>query len=495
MAEQEHPRYLLFKLLLVVGGVLGLLLLFQSIGSYLYVSERVVEESLYRETARHVSYILQQSREADVHSPGELQPVLDSILEERRSDIAWLRLVDARGEEIAVSGPAPQSEKFAEAEIRGMIESDRRVLKVLDIPDGRIFVALRPFRFGFRPPPREPAQDSVQEPFGPPESRGGGRSRGGPRFLEIGIHWNSVEPVFGPLRRYMIVSVSAAIALLAAMTFIGLRFGNYLRGKQLEQQMELARTVQQDLLPKSPPSDGQLDVSAICDPAWQVGGDFYDVFHSSGDCVTLILGDVSGKGLPAALLMGMLHGAVRSTSLDANGIGLQDATRRLNELIRARTAVERFVTMFWCSYVPRDGMLHYVNAGHLAPCVVHRNEDGGVELHRLVEGGPVLGVIPEASYEQGDVPFQPGDLFVLYSDGVVEALNNRGEEFGEERIEAVLRANIGRSATDIRDAILAEVRQFSGGEPQQDDLTLLVVRSSAAVETGRDPAEAELLAV
>lgn len=472
MAEQAGHRYIFFKLLLVVGAVLGVLQLYQVISSYLFISDRMVEEALYRESARHLSYILQRGREADARNAKQWSTLLGEIQAERESDIAWLKIYDFQGNVLAASSSAP-GPVFPQDQVRRVFEPGVRLALMEKTPEGNVFVTLQPFRFRFG---RSAMMDMMRS--------------GGPRVIEIALHSGSVDPVFGPLRRYVTISLAAAIALLVAMAVLGLRFRNYLHGKQLEQQLDLARQVQQDLLPKSP-SQGNLDVAALCDPAWQVGGDFYDVFPAGRDSVSITLGDVSGKGLPAALLMGMLHGAVRSAGMLTEVDDLREATRRLNELIHARTSLERFVTMFWCKYDSRQQVVRYVNAGHLPPFVVHRAGEE-TRLERLEKGGPVLGVIPSAEYEQGEVEFHEGDLLVLYSDGVAEAANDRDEEFGDERLEEILRRSKTENATDLRDEILAHVRRFRGGQPLADDLTLLVVRAGARVESEEEQLAAEL---
>ena len=472
MAEQATHRYILFKLLLVVGAVLGVLQLYQTVTSYVFISDRMLEEALYRDSARHLSYILQRGREAEARDAGQWTKLLNEIRTEREPDIAWLKIYNFQGKVLAATDRAPKA-VFPKDQIRRVFEPGVRVAVMEATPEGDVFVTLQPFRFRFG---RSAMMDTMHS--------------GGPRVIEIALHAESVDPVFGPLRRYMTISMAAAIALLAAMVFLGLRFRNYLHGKQLEQQLELARKVQQDLLPRSP-SQGNLDVAAVCDPAWQVGGDFYDVFPAGRDSVSIILGDVSGKGLPAALLMGMLYGAARSAGTLTEVDDLREATRRLNELIHARTSVERFVTMFWCKYDARERLVRYVNAGHLPPIVVHR-EGNERRLERLEKGGPVLGVIPAAEYEQGEVEFHPGDLLVLYSDGVAEAANDRDEEFGDERLEEILRRTKAETATDIRDEILANVRRFRGGQPLADDLTLMVVRAGARVESKEERFAAQM---
>ena len=475
MTPRQAPGYLLFKLLLVIGGLLGLLLLYQSVRNYQFVAERLVREELSREAARHGSYILQLAREGDVDKPEEAGPLLERILEERRSQIAWIRLVNLRGEVLASAG-SPGGRTFSPADLRSQFDSGDPLSRVLNTPSGRLLVALRPLRvrWGRIGQRREPPADRPETPPLPARA-------GGPTLMEIALHWEGVGAEFGRLRRNMIVSVSAAIALLAAMAFLGLRFGGYVRGKQLEQQLELARNVQQGFLPRDPLAPGNLDVAAACDPAWQVGGDFYDVFQAANERVAMILGDVAGKGLPAALLMGVLHGAVRSNCALTDSIDLEAATRRLNELLCARTPPSTFVTMFWCHYDSQARRLCYVNAGHLPPFLLRESPGGAVDLLRLEEGGPVLGVIPEASYRQAAVEFRAGDLLVVYSDGVIESANPRGDEFGEARLTRILLHSGNRSAAAVRDEILEAVRNFAGGRPQQDDLTLLIVRAGGAV--------------
>ncbi len=502
MAEAQSRRYTFFKLLLVVGALLGILLLVQSARTYQFISKQLIVTELHRETGRQLSYFMQLAHEKDVERTRDFSAVTSALLNERGDEIAWIRLLNARAEVIHTAG-YPEAPPCTEEDTRELL-SGERVMKTLQTSVGPVLVSLRPLRLRFTrarpgsaistpapppdaarfpPPPSEPGMDG--------ELRDQRRAWGGPILVEMALYWSSVAPEFGGLRRVMFIQVSAAIALLAAMAIIALRFGNYLHGKQLEQQLDVARNVQQDLLPQEFPSRENLDVSAICDPAWQVGGDFYDAFQLSGDRVALVLGDVSGKGLPAALLMGLIHGAVRSGITD--GTQLEDATRRLNELLCDGTAVERFVTMFWCSYAPSQNRLRYVNAGHLAPFVVRRDADGGSELLRLEEGGPVLGVVRPAPYRAGEVDLRMGDLLVLFSDGVIEAANEQEEEYGEERLASILREIDGQSATDVRDTILADVRQFAGGQTQRDDLTLLVVRACGVTKPQEELETAELL--
>jgi phosphoserine phosphatase RsbU/P len=195
--------------------------------------------------------------------------------------------------------------------------------------------------------------------------------------------------------------------------------------------------------------------------------------------LAIVLGDVSGKGLPASMVVGLLLGAVRASAWMAGAAEHETSSKRLSELLHTRTSLERFASLFWCCYEPKSQFLRYVNAGHLPPMLLKKGTDGVLAVERLTEGGPVLGLLKAAEYRQGWAVVGPGDLLVLYSDGVVEAENASGEQFNEDRLLAAIRENSERPAAEIRDGILSRVRSFLEGEPAQDDLTLVVARFGA----------------
>lgn len=545
-----------FRAFLVVGALLGVTLLVQSIRNYNFVSNSLIQEELLERADREQFIIGNYVSRADAATPSELGPVLEELVAESEN-VAWVRILSPQGEVIAAGGTPIGDPIWAPGD-----EEDPRQLGERSQPEQpvqpdqqnqsgqpnqpgqpaqrnfelrgsgaqRALVTVSPLRFrgpgggrsfggrgGFpgrnprqgqtettSPPGTTPPDAAIPEAAPPDTSPSEAETprQASPfeRFQqqrdqaasttwlrgamsEVALYWDSADSEFiGDLRRNLIIQVSAAIALLGAMAFLGLRFPSYVHGRQLEEQLALARSVQQTLLPSSSPDCGKLDVAARCDPAWQVGGDFYDVFAADNDRVAMLLGDVSGKGLPASLLMGLAHGAVRSSSWAGGRHEHEEATRKLNELLCMRTEVSRFASLFWCYYDPIDAQIRYVNAGHLPPFVVF-NGDGNREprLERLEEGGPVLGVIPDAEYRQGSVEFRAGDMLVLYSDGVVEAANAEDEEFGEQRLEHLILANRKRPASEIRDEILRQVRAFVGSEQFQDDLTLLVVRAGSEV--------------
>ena len=173
--------------------------------------------------------------------------------------------------------------------------------------------------------------------------------------------------------------------------------------------------------------------------------------------------------------MGVIHGAVRSSLWAESPVRHEVESQRLNRLLCERASGERYASMFWCYYDSSAHCLSYVNAGHCPPLLTRKN-GSGVEISRLHVGGPVLGVLPEAHYEQAKFAVSAGDLLVMCSDGLVEATNSRGEEYGESRLRELLAAVTGRSADDIRRAILAPLAAFSGAAKLRDDLTIVVAQ-------------------
>jgi phosphoserine phosphatase RsbU/P len=274
---------------------------------------------------------------------------------------------------------------------------------------------------------------------------------------------------YARLRMNLLIGSVAALMLVGSMLLLARHLRSYVRGQQLEQQFAMARRVQHDLLPEKLPPFTDLECAGTCIPAWQVGGDFYDVFRPDGGKVAMLVGDVSGKGLGAALVMSLLHGAIRCCDwLDP--AAHETATEKLNAVLYESTAPEMFATLFWAYY--DEPLLHYVNAGHLPPLLLRAS--GQVE--RLTEGGPVLGVISESAYQQGVVHMQEGDLLVLYSDGVLEAADGTDEEFGEARLESIISSRAKLACEELCDEIVNGVRAFAHDGSLDDDLTLLLVR-------------------
>jgi sigma-B regulation protein RsbU (phosphoserine phosphatase) len=248
--------------------------------------------------------------------------------------------------------------------------------------------------------------------------------------------------------------------------------------ERLRRELALAAEVQRRLLPDGAPEAPGLDLAGACEPARGVGGDYYDFLELGGGCTGIAIADVSGKGVSAALVMSSVHAYLRSQTIaeDARpASGLGDVVARVNLLLCRSTAASTYVTFFYAQYDAATRRLDYVNAGHNQPLVV-RPGSGEVRA-RLAAGGPVLGVFESPAFEQGTIDLEPGDVVVAYTDGVTEALDRDGEEFGEERLIETIEAVAGRPAGEIRDAVIERVGAWAAGAAQHDDLTLVIARA------------------
>jgi len=238
--------------------------------------------------------------------------------------------------------------------------------------------------------------------------------------------------------------------------------------RRREQEISEARAIQERLLPKEIPQLPGFEIACAWQSALTVGGDYYDILPLTGSTLGLCIADVSGKGLPAAFLMSNLQAAVRGLASPA--LAPEKLCARLNALLCRNTMDDRFITFFFAQLDGRSRLLHYANAGHNPPILLRR--DGSHE--RLTEGGSVLGIFPEQDYVSASVPLASGDRVVLYTDGVTEANNPAGEEFGDERLLALLLEHPALSASDLQKEILRAAGEFSGGH-WHDDATLVVL--------------------
>jgi serine phosphatase RsbU (regulator of sigma subunit) len=232
------------------------------------------------------------------------------------------------------------------------------------------------------------------------------------------------------------------------------------------QEAEHAREIQQALMPKELPRIERCQLAATCMPARTVGGDYYDAIRLADARVAIVIGDVSGKGMPAALLMSNLQAIVRAFA--PAGLAPNELCARANQLIAANVAPGRYITFFYAVIDTERMHLDYCNAGHNPPMLHHR----GGTTETLSEGGPVLGVLPNATYACGSAELKPGDVLALYTDGITEAVDAKDEEFGEERLKALLTVQTS-NAQECRDAIVTAVSGFSNGV-FHDDVTVLV---------------------
>src|SRR6185312_8647801 len=216
-----------------------------------------------------------------------------------------------------------------------------------------------------------------------------------------------------------------------------------------------------------------LDLAGHNAPCRTVGGDYYDFFPYEGGRVAMVLGDVSGKGMPASLLMMGLQARVQALAEEPSD--LASVMTRLNRLTCANCPANRFITLFFCVLDGETGELVWCNAGHNPPVLVRA--DGKRELLR--GGGPVIGIIPEMEYSESRNRMEPGDTLVIYSDGVTEAANPQNDEFETERLAETIRLSRHLTASQIVESIRMAVAAHAAGAPQSDDITIIAAKRVA----------------
>ena len=243
----------------------------------------------------------------------------------------------------------------------------------------------------------------------------------------------------------------------------------------LQNELDVATKMQQSILPTKFPSGPDYRSFASMEPARNVGGDFYDVIPLENGRIGLTIADVSGKGVPAALFMMSSRTLLKGAAIGNHEPG--DVLREVNNLLVEDNETMMFVTLFYAVYDPHSGLLTYANGGHNAPLI--RHADGSSTLLPLT-GGIALGVIDGIEYEQAEVRLERGETLILYTDGVTEAMNESEEEFGLDRLAAVLTSYPSNDAEEVNGAIFEAVRAFAGDAPQSDDITCLTLCRSEA---------------
>jgi sigma-B regulation protein RsbU (phosphoserine phosphatase) len=259
-----------------------------------------------------------------------------------------------------------------------------------------------------------------------------------------------------------------ALASMAAIALENAKMHQQILEKQrLVKDMEFARTVQESFLPQSAPEVQRYRFSAHYTPALEVGGDFYDFIRLDRDRTGIVIGDVSGKGVPAALFMAKLGSDMRTLAFTEKDPSA--ALGKLNDLLAERSRRGMFATLLYLELDSASGLITLCNAGHLPPII--RRADGSLERVAKTGGAP-LGMLPGMRTGQETAAIGPGDTVVLYTDGIIEAMNSREELYGYERFEALLKkgpADPGK----LKDAIIADVDRYTGLSPQHDDMTLV----------------------
>ena len=241
--------------------------------------------------------------------------------------------------------------------------------------------------------------------------------------------------------------------------------------EKFEKELEIAGAIQRKLLPKELPQLPGYEIDAVARPTKLVGGDFYDFLPLKDGKTALVIADVSGKGVPAALLVSTLH-----ASLHAYIDGMTDLAQlaaQLNGVVHANTEAERYITLFMGILEPQSGSLTYVNAGHCFPFLLRPRASS---ISQLAATGLPLGMFEGVGFEKGSTTIDPSDVLVLYTDGVTEAMNRSFEEYGEDRFRQTMSHAAHQQANGLLSSVVADVERFVAGEPQTDDLTMVVLK-------------------
>jgi len=244
--------------------------------------------------------------------------------------------------------------------------------------------------------------------------------------------------------------------------------------ERLNREVEIAREVQERLFPQKLPPVAGLDYCGKCRPALGVGGDYYDFLALPGGRLGIALGDVSGKGIAAALMMASLEASLRAEAMRGTD-DLAAVVQNVNRLVYDATAENRYATFFYAQYDPSTRRLSYVNAGHNPP-MLFRKREREWRIERLEAGGTVIGLLPQFPYRQAGIALEAGDLLVIYTDGVSEAMNPGNEEWGEERMMEAVKLCDALGAAETIDKLIRAADDFASGAQQHDDMTLVVLR-------------------
>ena len=270
------------------------------------------------------------------------------------------------------------------------------------------------------------------------------------------------------IRIARLVATQCAIAITNARLY-----AQALEGAKMNQQMNLAATIQRRMIPDKAPCVCGLDIAAVYKPCFQIGGDLYDFFAVDDHTIVVAIADVIGKGIPAAIMMSMFRGAMRAY---ADGgyerHALQEIIRKLNLVACRECRNGEFITLFLAKVDTRENTLTYCNCGH-EPGLLIRNEG---QIDSLEKGGLVMGLLENTPYETDTIPFRNEDTLLLYTDGLIDAVNFEGQMWGKERLMEILYQSRGYSASQMVHTILGFRRRFVGLASQLDDTSMLAIR-------------------
>jgi phosphoserine phosphatase RsbU/P len=263
------------------------------------------------------------------------------------------------------------------------------------------------------------------------------------------------------------LSVHAALAITKAALH-----QESVEKRAMEREMAFARNIQCCLLPAQLPVVRGYQFAASNLPAAAIGGDYYDFICTENGDISFVIGDVAGKGMPAALLMATLRTAIHALTFGKRTPNPGRFISRINRILRSFLPQSEFITLFYGDLSPKTGIIHYVNAGHHPPFYIKKNGD----VKSLFTGGLTLGIKNEVNYKVREIKLEKGDVLFMYTDGVTEAMNARCDEYGESRLEACVTLGRKMTARGLIDAVLGEVNEFRGEAPQNDDITAAVIK-------------------
>ena len=250
----------------------------------------------------------------------------------------------------------------------------------------------------------------------------------------------------------------------------GRLFKETLEKQRLEKDLETAKNIQNNLLPKSLPKLINYEIAAYNCPARMVGGDYYDIIKLDENRTLIAIADVSGKGVPAALLMANIQAFLKSIS--KMKLPLDESTNLLNDLVAENTTMGSFITFFWGILNDQTLEFTYVNAGHNPPLLIRDSK-----IEKLKKGGMILGVMQTiVPYISEKITLQPKDAIVLFTDGITEAMNTKWEEYSDEKLESLSLENYNKSADEILNIMMKSVNEFTSGAEQSDDITSIIVK-------------------
>ncbi len=454
--SRSTRRYRWVLVWLGIGSAIAILFLANTLRDYRFVSRVLATQQVRHQMTQIAAQIEQHLRRNDIAADA-LQSALAGTT--RGDESINLRTSD--GVLVEHLGRTFPDLTFSVQAMRDSLSKREALYHTVSTSSGNLVVEVFPMRGLRRPTGSAPTPGS-------PDAR--------PMLVEIAMPLKDADAaVLLPIRRNLILDFAAALSLLATVVLAGTGLRSYARGERLEEQVEIARQVQSRLLPHATLQVPGIEIATEYKPAEVVGGDFYDVFASDANHIAVLIGDVSGKGIPSALLMGVIHGAVRTAQWQSSATSHETESQKLNRLLCDRASGNTFASMFWCVYDEPLHSLRYVNAGHCPPMLLSVR-DGKTVTTRLDKGGPVLGLLPDVPYEAATVEISKGDLLVMYSDGLVEAANETEQEYGDARLNKLLQEHSNETPAQLRESILDSLAAFASVDVPQDDLTFAIVR-------------------